>query len=49
MVTQVGLVSGWLHQNMVPGRVVCFRGIDGNFTPQAVGNPAPAGLLSTVG
>ena len=31
---QDGLVSNWLINNMHPGKRVCFKGVDGDFTLQ---------------
>lgn len=45
-IKKVGLVSGWMFENMVPGRVICFRGVDGDFTlDDRMKSVPPAGVL----
>ena len=42
--SQAGRVSGYLHENLTPGREVLFRGVDGDFTlDKAVRCIPPAG------
>lgn len=48
--SQVGLVSSWLFENMISGRTICFRGVDGNFTLGRIASKLPsAGLLLIAG
>ena len=43
-------MSAWLFDNMIPGRTVNFRGVDGSFTLQRIPTAIPpAGLLLIAG
>ena len=43
-------MSAWLFDNMVPGRTINFRGVDGNFTLRRIPTAIPpAGLLLIAG
>ena len=42
---QDGLVSNWLHNNMRPGKTICFRGVDGDFTLQLTKGIPHSGVL----
>ena len=46
---QVGLVSGWMFQNLKPGRTICFRGVDGDFTLDRRAQPIPAEGVLLIG
>lgn len=42
---QDGLVSNWLQNNMRPGKTICFRGVDGDFTLQLTKGIPHSGVL----
>ena len=47
---QVGVVSSWMFESLDPGRVICFRGVDGDFTLDArMPTPPAAGVLLIAG
>ena len=49
VLVQAGLVSTWMSENMLPGRTICFRGVDGNFTLARMKSLPPAGVLMVAG
>lgn len=46
---QVGKVSAWLHENMRPGRTICLRGVDGDFSTANLSTIPAAGVLLIAG
>ena len=42
-------MSTWMSENMRPGRTICFRGVDGDFTLDRMKTAPPAGVLLVAG
>ena len=49
LLSQDGLVSNWMFDNMVPGKNIDFKGVDGTFTLELAGSIEHSRVLLVAG